>query len=211
MIPQPTRDPYNVALGALRRFADEGRFEPGGALVVTELAAEVGLSATPVREALACLAGEGLIDRKRGRGYFYPLLSATEIVDLYELQRAYLHAALTLHYGGAQALQRAAARSADGAAIDAFYEALLDQTGNTALAAAHGRVSARLAAAVRIESEIAEAAALLDDMVSAAAEARLQDLQALISVHHDRRCALARHIAATLQSGGPTARTLEAR
>jgi len=74
-----SRDPYGTALGAVRRFADDGRFVPGEPIVVTELAAEVGLSATPVREALACLAGQGLIERRRGRGYFYPALDGSEI------------------------------------------------------------------------------------------------------------------------------------
>ena len=78
----PARDPYGVALGAMRQFAREGRFEPGDPLVVTDLAAEIGLSPTPVREALACLAGEGLIERQRGKGSFYPVLSAAEIIDL---------------------------------------------------------------------------------------------------------------------------------
>jgi DNA-binding IscR family transcriptional regulator len=197
----PTRDPYGVALGAMRQFAHEGRFEPGDPLVVTDLAAEIGLSPTPIREALACLAGEGLIERQRGKGYFYPVLSAAEIIDLYELQRAYLHAALTIHYRGAPSLQRAAAGAAVSAGISSLFDAIIEQTGNSALAVAHARVAARLRTAARIESRL-----LCDDeegdaMIAAAAEARLTDLLALLAVHHDRRCGLARQIASGLRSG----------
>ena len=35
------RDPYGAALGAVKRFAEAGRFVPGEPIVVTELAAEV--------------------------------------------------------------------------------------------------------------------------------------------------------------------------
>ncbi len=68
-------DPYHMALSALSGFAGEGRFGAGTPLVVTTLARELGLSPTPVREALARLAGEGVIDHWPGRGYFSPGLA----------------------------------------------------------------------------------------------------------------------------------------
>ena len=197
-----SRDPYGVALGALRRYAEDGRFAPGEALVVTDLAAEIGLSATPMREALACLAGEGLVERRRGRGYFYPRLSAAEILDLYELQRGYLYSALTLHYHGAASLQRAAAVVADDPRVSGLFDAIIEQTGNSALAMAHGRVAARLATALRIEARILADASEAEAMVAAAGAARLSDVLTLMGAYHDRRCALARLIAATLQTGG---------
>lgn len=193
------RDPYGVALGTMRRLANEGRFGPGDALVVTELAAEIGLSATPMREALARLAGEGLIERQQGRGYFYPMLSASEIVDLHELLRAYLHAALTLHYRGPTSLQRAAARSGDD--VDHLSKAIVDQTGNHALIAAYGRVLARLGAAIRAENRLLQHSDKGPEIVTAAAEARLDDLVEMLARHHDRRCALAGRIAALLRAG----------
>lgn len=84
----PSRDPYGVALCALRQWTAERLFAPGQALVVTDLAERIGLSPTPVREALACLAGEGLIDRRKGKGYLYPADTAPTLLDLYALQRA---------------------------------------------------------------------------------------------------------------------------
>ncbi|MCQ4078953.1 GntR family transcriptional regulator, partial [Klebsiella pneumoniae] len=61
-----SRDPYNDALTALAAFAGSGRFGWGEPLVATALAAELELSQTPVREALARLAGEGLIEHRPG-------------------------------------------------------------------------------------------------------------------------------------------------
>ncbi len=80
-------DPYHMALSALAGFVGEGRFGAGMPLVVTTLARELGLSPTPVREALARLAGEGVIDHWPGRGYFAPGLAASDIVELYDYHR----------------------------------------------------------------------------------------------------------------------------
>ncbi|WP_392354013.1 GntR family transcriptional regulator [Brevundimonas sp. LF-1] len=54
-------------------------------MVVTTLARELGLSPTPVREALARLAGEGVIEHWPGRGYFAPRLAASDIVEALRL------------------------------------------------------------------------------------------------------------------------------
>ncbi|WP_354087599.1 GntR family transcriptional regulator [Brevundimonas faecalis] len=78
------RDPYGQALSALAGFAGEGRFGSGMPLVITSLAHELGLSPTPVREALARLAGEGLVEHWPGRGYFAPSLAATDVAELYD-------------------------------------------------------------------------------------------------------------------------------
>lgn len=72
------RDPYHSALNALAGFAAAGRFGWGEPLVATALAEELRLSPTPVREALARLAGEGVIEHRPGRGYFAPSPTASE-------------------------------------------------------------------------------------------------------------------------------------
>lgn len=184
-----SRDPYGAALGAVRQFAEAGRFVPGEPIVVTELAAEVGLSPTPVREALACLAGEGLIERRRGRGYFYPVLTAAEAIDLFELQLAYLHAALTLHPRGLAPLRKAVAgiQRLDG--IQALFGAIVAQSANSALIRAHQRLTDRLGAALRVERRLDEAGDMVAEMVQAISEGRIPDLLDLLERHHDRRCA----------------------
>lgn len=186
------RDPYSAALGAVRQFAEAGRFIPGEPIVVTELAAEVGLSATPVREALACLSGEGLIERRRGRGYFYPALTTADVIDLFELQLAYLHGALTLHPRGLASLRKAVAGITVLDGVQAVFEAIIAQSANTALTRAHQRLSDRLGAVLRAERRASDGA---DDavtaMVRAVVEGQLAELLRLLEDHHDRRCARA--------------------
>lgn len=187
-----SRDPYGAALGAVRQFAEAGRFTPGDPIVVTELAAEVGLSATPVREALACLAGEGLIERRRGRGYFYPVLSGADVIDLFELQLAFLHAALTLHSRGLGSLRKAAAGvdPLDGASP--LFDAIIAQSANAALLKAHRRVAHRLGPVLRAERALGGASEeMVRQMIDAITDGRLADLLDLLTAHHDHRCARA--------------------
>ena len=62
------RDAFGNALQALRQRLRDGAYAPGAPLVIIELAHELNISATPMREALARLAGEGLIEDRRGVG-----------------------------------------------------------------------------------------------------------------------------------------------
>lgn len=184
------RDPYGVALGAVRQFARSGRFFPGAPIVVTDLAAEVGLSATPVREALACLAGEGLIERRRGQGYFYPALKASDIIDLYELQLGYLHAALMLHPRGLASLRKAVVGLEETQGVQPFFEAVITQSANSALILAHQRLVQRLWAVLQAEHVIdGGTPEMVSALIKAVAAGRLSGVLSLLAEHHDRRCA----------------------
>lgn len=55
---------------AVRRALMQGRFQPGEALSDVALAAEMGISRGPVREALLVLAEEGLVVHQQNRGFF---------------------------------------------------------------------------------------------------------------------------------------------
>jgi DNA-binding GntR family transcriptional regulator len=64
----------------------ENRYPPGHRLVEQRIAAELGLSRTPVREALRVLQAEGLVVSERNRGAVVRPLSPTEVDDLYGLR-----------------------------------------------------------------------------------------------------------------------------
>jgi DNA-binding GntR family transcriptional regulator len=63
-----------------------GRFEPGTRLVESELAKELGLSRSPIREAFFLLEQEGLIVRYPRRGAFVRGLSRRETEEVYSLR-----------------------------------------------------------------------------------------------------------------------------
>jgi DNA-binding GntR family transcriptional regulator len=63
-----------------------GRFRPGERLAEEPLAEELGVSRTPVREALHKLEQDGLIEPLETRGFCIPQDSPEEIGDLFELR-----------------------------------------------------------------------------------------------------------------------------
>lgn len=83
-------EPFRQALVELRRRLRDGDLEPGARVTAKEVADGLRLSPTPVREALSRLAGEGLLEERRGDGFFVPELSATDIAVLYRLSEQLL-------------------------------------------------------------------------------------------------------------------------
>ncbi|HYD08935.1 MAG TPA: GntR family transcriptional regulator [Acidimicrobiales bacterium] len=74
------------AYAKVRAAIVENRYPPGHRLVEQRIAEELGLSRTPVREALRMLQAEGLVVSERNRGAMVRPLSETEVVDLYGLR-----------------------------------------------------------------------------------------------------------------------------
>ncbi|MFK4057959.1 hypothetical protein [Brevundimonas sp. NPDC046655] len=80
------RDPFANALRTLRERAIAGVFSPGKPIIILDEAQALGLSTTPVREALAWLGGEGLISRAPAGGYAGLSLDPMGLVGRYRLR-----------------------------------------------------------------------------------------------------------------------------
>ncbi|MBI1686794.1 GntR family transcriptional regulator [Caulobacter hibisci] len=76
-------DPSEPVLAAVRAKLSLGSPLQGAALSINAIAAELGVSHTPVREALARLAGEGLVVRTVGGGYVGVVHDAVSLSELY--------------------------------------------------------------------------------------------------------------------------------
>lgn len=63
-----------------------GALRPGDFIRLDETAAELGVSVTPVREALLTLRGEGMVESAPNRGYRVSPLTDTDIDDIFWLQ-----------------------------------------------------------------------------------------------------------------------------
>lgn len=72
--------------GALRGAICNGEISPGAPLKQDEIAAEYGVSHTPVREALKVLVSEGLATLHHNRGCFVANLSSTVARELMEFR-----------------------------------------------------------------------------------------------------------------------------
>ena len=77
------------AYGAIQEAILEGRHPPGSHLTERDLAAELGMSRTPVREALRQLASDGFARHRPNSGVTVLQLSEKSVADLAEL-RAHL-------------------------------------------------------------------------------------------------------------------------
>jgi DNA-binding GntR family transcriptional regulator len=75
-----------AATEVIREAIIEGRLEPGRRLKEEELARELGISRTPVREALLMLQAEGLVVATPNRGATVRVHAAPDLEDLYELR-----------------------------------------------------------------------------------------------------------------------------
>lgn len=69
----------------LRDYIGSHQVRPGERLQEVNLAAQLGVSRTPVREALARLESEGLISAE-GRGFVVPELTDGDIKEIYEIR-----------------------------------------------------------------------------------------------------------------------------
>ncbi len=97
-----------VAFDAIRRAIVAGRLAPGERLREVALAKQLGISATPVREALARLQQEGLVQVEPRRGAVVPRLGTHDILEVYELRELLeAHAARRAAERHAQPMQQA--------------------------------------------------------------------------------------------------------
>jgi DNA-binding GntR family transcriptional regulator len=85
----PTINPGTVAQHAvegLRRALISGELSPGDKIGQEEIAASLGTSLSPVREALAVLEQEGQVTYVARRGYFVTELDVDDLREIYELR-----------------------------------------------------------------------------------------------------------------------------
>ena len=84
--PPLSRTASAAAADLIRQAIGDGRLEPGHHLKEEQLAQELGVSRTPVREALHVLQAEGLIEAFPNRGATVRACDLADLEDLYELR-----------------------------------------------------------------------------------------------------------------------------
>jgi len=149
------------ALEVVRREIVEGRYGFGTALSEIALAEDLGISRTPVREALARLQQEGLVIVRPQRGTFVFQLTEDEFADICDCRTVLETAAFRFammraraalsdrleEICKAMALAREASRTPEYLQQDsAFHEALFALCDNRYLAESYKLISGRMAA-----------------------------------------------------------------
>lgn len=187
-----SREPFILALERLRDRLRRGDYAPGQPIVVLEEARRLGLSTTPVREALAWLAGEGLVQCGPVNGYLAPGLDAALVRDRYAFRLECLVSALGRLASPAD-LEAAAPRWEDPVpALRERFHRLVQAGGNAALADAFGRVGMQLSLIEEAEARLfadhlPEAQMLLAKFRNGSSA----DLRQALDLYHARRIAAA--------------------
>lgn len=75
---------HDEVVERMRDMVIEGRLTPNERINETELCRRLGVSRTPVREAIKTLASEGLIELVRNKGAIVKRLGVAEIIDMLE-------------------------------------------------------------------------------------------------------------------------------
>jgi DNA-binding GntR family transcriptional regulator len=81
-----TRNASAAAVETIRTAILEGKLPPGHRLKEGELATELGISRTPIREALFTLQAEGLVDSAPNRGATVRSYCLDELREMYDLR-----------------------------------------------------------------------------------------------------------------------------
>jgi DNA-binding GntR family transcriptional regulator len=81
-----TASAVEIALRSLRRMIFDGELKANQPLRQDELAARLGLSRHPVREALGRLSGEGLVTFRERRGYIVTPLAPDEVAEIFDMR-----------------------------------------------------------------------------------------------------------------------------
>jgi DNA-binding GntR family transcriptional regulator len=76
-----------LAYHQLRTAILEGRLNPGQTLVEEQLAADFDISRTPLREALAMLKNEGLVEAVPYRGTFVSIPTRAEFIEIIQVRQ----------------------------------------------------------------------------------------------------------------------------
>lgn len=197
----PTR--RDLAYHSLRQRLLQGEFAPGTRLGEERLAAEIGVSRTPIREALSRLHSEGLVERLSDGGFGPTLINLHLILELYEIRFALERFALRRSEGATPSHDEALVRElrSDWADMEApagddqvdgdfvlvdedFHERLAAAAGNHSLVDQLHKVNERIRivrmqdflTAERVELTIGQHLAVLDALLDedvALAEQRL--------------------------------------
>jgi len=199
-------EPFQMALRELRERLREGILAPGDRITAKEIAEALNLSPTPVREALSRLAGEGILEDRRGDGFFVRTLAAPDIADLYRMSLALLTTAQEADRQPHRDLAQAADLPAGEdpvRAIERLFSAWVAESASRALMDNHRILALRLAPVRRVEHHViddlrAEAEALLALADNAGRARRLDALQRF----HSRRIELAERLAHQLDPEG---------
>jgi len=172
----------------------DGRYRPGDRIGLKDLASQLHVSVTPLREILSRLVGRDVVTEHRSEGYYLARLDARDIAELYSLHLICLNRALR---GDLRITP-----GAEWADIWAVFRRIVDACGEAIVSDLHRYLDDRLKLVRRCDT------ALFGDAASAAIalqrvlfERNLDQAHDQIRAFHEQRIAAAAEIALVFGRG----------
>lgn len=196
----------NQVTERIRTAIQDGEFKLGEALSELKLAAALGVSRTPVREALNVLQLQGLIEIRPQAGSFVFMPSEEDVAEICLFRRIMETAALRLSFarrreetlrqlreavGAMERAQDAGDQLAVARADTAFHQCIAANCGNVYLINAYGLISGRIAAlrtynVVTNDSRRNKAVTEHRAIVAALAKGELERAEVILDEHVSR-------------------------
>lgn len=182
------RDPFIQALDSIRRRSEAGAYAPGSPVVIIEEARRLRLSTTPVREALAWLCGEGLIERAPAGGFLAPRMDASVVSERFAFRLQCLAASLDKAAVVQDRSEPLPSSAAPAQRLAGHLDRMVRGAGNSVLAEAFERVGRQLLPLAEAERRLfadrdQEATAILQLSDAGSAPA----LRLALVAYHQRR------------------------
>jgi DNA-binding GntR family transcriptional regulator len=194
-----------LALEYLRNRIVDGTFQMGQVLSERKISEELGVSKSPVREALAQLRDEGLVHIEPQKGARVFTLSEDEVIQICDFRQAIESASFELALQRdptrlAKDMDRVVQKMATKKALDdedayialdnEFHQLIFEHAGNDYLTASYTRYVGKIAALRKLLSQLPKHTDLSFDEHRAIAEAvrkgNLTEIKTLLAEHIDR-------------------------
>jgi len=177
---------YLQAYKAIRQALRERHWQEGQHVSVARCAETCQYSPTPVREAMARLAGEGLLEERRGLGYFVPRLGPVELSELYTVAQG---TAVLLLNEPVVLCAEIAADGAEGTLFDSgtILVTLAGQTTNSLLCLIAANLDARLAPVQPAEATMFDLTAEATEFLALLGAGDRRILQRFTNAYYSRR------------------------
>lgn len=184
----------------LKRELIRGVWTQNIRLEAARIAEDYGVSATPVRDSLNLLVGEGLITFRPGEGYRTKVVTERDIAELLRVNLVLLHLAIDTAAAECQSHELEAFRQEDqyAEAVGALFDDMAQASGNRVLAGIVGQMNGRLHQ-MRMKEHLvfadlnAELASLHEPYLLRTVAAKDK-----LAAYHDRRLKMAGRLAAFL-------------
>ena len=179
---------FDRTYAALKRLVMTGAWLPGERIDVAVASERLDASASPIRESLHHLVGEGLVVAGASEGFAAPVITEPDLLDLYRWHHDLMQLAARVSSRTEIAAITAFADEDPADTATALFSALAARTGNREHVIAIERLGARLHLPRLVEAELlSDVDAELATLRSLVGEPHIAELRMTLARYHRRR------------------------